>query len=131
MAPDRGQIFDPVEHVLEIFGPEDTRLRIERPRQLLWIVVLLLGQGAQKFVECRPQVLSEFFDLILARPLFQRLSQRFLGARSSCSVCETLSSMVTAMAHNRATTSRSWSSLVASSAASRSRAARDSARAPA
>ena len=89
-------------------------LRIERARHLR-VLAHLLGQRLQELVERRAQLIHQLLDLFVGGAALQRLAQRVLRGAQAASrrrrCCRPR--CCTAIAHSRATTSRSASSLLA------------------
>ena len=72
------QIFQPVEHALEILLAQRARVTIERPRKLLRILAHLLGKSLQELVHGRAQLIHQLLDFFVARAAFERLTKRLL-----------------------------------------------------
>ena len=72
------QVLQPVEHVLEILRAQRARIAVERPRQLLAVLQLLLHR-LHEAVHRRAQLIHELLDLLVAGAAFERLAQRLLG----------------------------------------------------
>ena len=89
-------------------------IRIERPRHLR-VLAHLLGQRLHELVERGAQLVRQLLDLLVGRAALQRLAQRFLrGAQAPARPRRRCRPRwCTAIAHSRATTSRSPSSLSA------------------
>ena len=105
------ELLEPVDHALEILRPQHAGIAVERARELLGILAQLLGQRLHELVERGAQIVGELFDLLVGRAALQRLAQRLLRlAQRGFGIGELPSSIITAMPHSRATTSRNWSS---------------------
>ena len=73
-----GQIFQPVEHALQIALAQHVGIGIERAGQLL-AVLHLLGHGLHEAVHRRAQLVHQRLDLVVAGAAFERLLQRVFG----------------------------------------------------
>src|SRR5260370_2538690 len=81
------QILDPVEQVLQVLRAEHARVGVERTRELLRIVLELLGERLQELVERRAQLLGQLLDLLVVVAALERLAQRYLRCAQRLLAC--------------------------------------------
>ena len=73
-----GEIFQPIEHALEVALAQDARIAIERTRELLIVPQLLLHR-LHEAIHRRTQLIHQLLDFLIAGAALERLPQRLLG----------------------------------------------------
>ena len=72
------EVFQPVEHAVEIALGEHAGIAVERPRKLLRILLHLLRQRLQELVHGGAQIIHQLLELLVAGAALERLAQRLL-----------------------------------------------------